>query len=120
MAVICSLLISSCKVGRDYVRPETSLTDTFRGTVADDGMALDSVNIADLPWSAFFTDSMLTMLFDSAIANNFDMQAALKNIEIANQSVRASRVAFLPPNRAELAGRSEDPTSEPQYLMRIT
>src|SRR3546814_16907943 len=78
MAVICSLLISSCKVGRDYVRPETSLNDTFRGTVADDGMALDSVNIADIPWSAFFNDNMLTMLIDSAIANNYEIQAALK------------------------------------------
>ena len=116
-AIICSLLISSCKVGRDYVRPDAGLTDTFQGAGAGDGAA-DTVTIADIPWSAFFTDSMLTMLIDSAIANNFDMQAALKNIQIANQSVRQSRAAFLPEVGVELAGtnhqwRSRDFYSSP-------
>ncbi|MEC3878690.1 efflux transporter outer membrane subunit [Parapedobacter sp. 10938] len=115
MAVICSLLISSCKVGRDYVRPETDLTDTFRGTVVDESALDDSVNIADIPWYDFFTDSMLTMLIDSAIANNFDMQTALKNIEIANQSVRQSRAAFLPQIGAELAGTNHQWRSRDYY-----
>lgn len=117
VAVICSLLISSCKVGRDYVRPEVGLTDTFRGASYADGLA-DTANIADIPWSDFFTDSMLTKLIDSAIANNFDMQAALKNIEIANQSLRQSRAAFFPEIGSELAGtnhqwRSADFYSSP-------
>ncbi|MGV3760985.1 efflux transporter outer membrane subunit [Parapedobacter sp.] len=115
VAVICSLLIASCKVGRDYVRPETGLTDTFRGTVVDESALDDSVNIADIPWSDFFTDSILTMLIDSAIANNFDMQVALKNIEIANQSVRQSRAAFFPQVGAELAGTTHQWRSRDYY-----
>ncbi|WP_262246587.1 efflux transporter outer membrane subunit [Parapedobacter soli] len=116
-AVVCSLLISSCKVGRDYVRPETGITDTFRGDAVTDGTA-DTANIADIPWSDFFTDSMLTMLIDSAITNNFDMRTALKNIDIANQYVRQSRAAFLPKVGADLAGtnhqwRSSDFYSSP-------
>src|SRR5690606_18904190 len=116
LAVVCTLLISSCKVGRDYVRPETGLTDTFRG-VSGDSIA-DTVNIADIPWYDFFTDSMLMMLIDSAIANNYDMQAALKNIEIANQSLRQSRAAFFPEIEAQLGGtnhqwRSSDFYSSP-------
>lgn len=115
--VVCSLLISSCKVGRDYVRPETAITDTFRSTTGNDGIE-DTANIADIPWSDFFTDSMLTMLIDSAIANNFDMQAALKNIEIANQALRQSRAAFFPEIGADVAGtnhqwRSHDFYSSP-------
>ena len=115
LAVICSLLISSCKLGRNYVRPETNLADTFRDHTDNLG---DTVNIADIPWSDFFTDSMLTMLIDSAITNNFDMQAALKNIEIANQSVRQSRAALFPQISAELGGtnhqwRSSDFYSSP-------
>lgn len=117
LVMVCSLLISSCKVGRDYVRPETGLTDTFRGASNTDGID-DTVNIADIPWSDFFTDSMLTMLIDSAIANNFDMRVALKNIEIANQSLRQSRAAFFPEMGSELAGtnhqwRSRDFYSSP-------
>src|SRR5690606_11460529 len=103
VAVVCSVLISSSKVGRNYVRPETGLTDTFREAAGTDSIA-DTVNIADIPWSDFFTDSMLMMLIDSAIANNYDMQAALKNIEIANQSLRQSKAAFFPEVGAELGG----------------
>lgn len=115
--VVYSLLMSSCKVGRDYVRPETGLTDTFRGASYPDDLA-DTANIADIPWADFFTDSMLTKLIDSAIANNFDMQAALKNMEIANQSLRKSRAAFFPEIGSELVGtnhqwRSADFYSSP-------
>ena len=114
LAVACSLLISSCKVGRDYVRPETGLTDTFRG-VGNADNAGDSVNIADIPWSDFFTDSMLMMLIDSGIANNYDMQAALKNIEIANQSLRQSRAAFFPEIEAQLGGSTHQWRSSDYY-----
>ena len=114
LAVICSLLISSCKLGRDYVRPETDLTDTFRGSAGVDSIA-DTANIADIPWSDFFTDSMLTILIDSAIANNYDMQTALKNIDIANQSLRQSRAAFFPQVDAELAGTSHQWRSSDFY-----
>ena len=117
VAVVFSLLLASCKVGRNYVRPETGLADTFLGAARPDSLT-DTANIADIPWSDFFTDSMLMMLIDSAIANNFDMQAALKNIEIANQSVRQSRAAFFPQINAELGGtnhqwRSQDFYSSP-------
>lgn len=114
LAVVCCLLISSCKVGRDYVRPETGVTDTFRG-VNGTPSATDSVTIADIPWSDFFTDSMLMMLIDSGIANNYDMQAALKNIEIANQSLRQSRAAFLPEIEAQLGGTNHQWRSSDFY-----
>ena len=112
LAVICSLLISSCKVGRNYVRPETGLTDTFR---VDAGHTGDTVNIADIPWSDFFTDSMLNMLIDSALANNFDMQTALKNIEIANQSLRQSKAAFYPQIDAQIGGTNHQWRSRDFY-----
>lgn len=118
LCLILGLLISSCKVGRDYVRPDTGLADTFRGTDKVIDTAVDSSNIADIPWSDFFTDRMLMTLIDSAISNNYDMQTALKNIDIANQSLRQSRAAFLPEIEAQLGGtnhqwRSRDFYSSP-------
>lgn len=105
------LLLSSCKVGKDYVRPEVSIPDTFRGV----NLATDSTTIADIPWNDFFTDSMLMMLIDSAIVNNYDMQTALKNIEIANQSLRQSRAAFLPEIDAQLGGTNHQWRSRDYY-----
>ena len=105
------LLLSSCKVGKDYVRPELPTADTFRGV----GTAADSATIADIPWNDFFTDSMLMILIDSAIVNNYDMQTALKNIEIANQSLRQSRAAFLPEIDAQLGGTNHQWRSRDFY-----
>ena len=107
------LLFASCRVGKDYVRPALPVADTFRGDHFP-----DSATIADIPWNDFFTDSMLMTLIDSAIVNNYDMQTALKNIEIANQSLRQSRAAFLPQIDAQLGGtnhqwRSRDFYSSP-------
>lgn len=114
IALIGALAISSCKVGRDYVRPETTLGDTFRGVTTPDSMT-DSANIANIPWHDFFTDSMLMLLIDSAIINNFDMLTALKNIEIANQSLRQAKAAFLPEIDAQLGGTNQQWRSRDFY-----
>lgn len=111
LVVSCCFLLSSCKVGKDYVRPELPVADTFRGG----NSTADSATIADIPWNDFFTDSMLMMLIDSAITNNYDMQTALKNIEIANQSLRQSRAAFLPEIEAELGGTNHQWRSRDFY-----
>src|SRR5690606_3545874 len=70
------------------------------------------------PWREFFTDSTLLTLIDSAITNNYDMRTALKNIDIANQSLRQARAAFFPEVEAQLGGvnqqwRSRDFYSNP-------
>ena len=108
------LFAVSCRVGKDYVRPDLNLPDTFREM---DSLA-DTANIGAIPWREFFTDSTLITLIDSAIVNNYDMRTALKNIEIANQSLRQSRAAFLPEVDAQLGGvnqqwRSSDFYSNP-------
>lgn len=112
--IFSGLLATSCKVGKDYVRPELNLPETYRQT---DSLA-DTVNIGEIPWRDFFTDSTLLTLIDTAIANNYDMRTALKNIEIANQSLRQARAAFLPEVSTQLAGvekqwRSRDYYSSP-------
>lgn len=112
-----TLFFASCKVGRDYVRPELAQLDTFRYTGQPAG-EVDSVNIADITWFDFFGDSMLTTLIDSAINNNFDMQTAIKNMDIANQTLRQARAAFLPEIESQLGGtihqwRSRDFYSNP-------
>lgn len=104
------LLASGCKMGKDYVRPETNLPPAYRS-----GSSLtDSVGLADIPWRAFFNDSALVNLIDSALINNYDLQKALKNIQIANQYVRRSKAAFFPNVEAE-AGTNQQRRSENFY-----
>ena len=71
------LLLSACKVSKDVETPKPELPGTFRNAA----VTTDTTSIADLPWKTFFTDATLQKLIDSAILRNYDMQAAVKNIE---------------------------------------
>lgn len=104
------LLASGCKVGKDYVRPETNLPPAYRS-----GSSLtDSTGLADISWRDFFNDSALIDLIDSALVKNYDIQKALKNIEIANQYVRRSKAAFFPQVEADV-GINQQRRSENFY-----
>ncbi|HZY35480.1 MAG TPA: efflux transporter outer membrane subunit [Mucilaginibacter sp.] len=71
------LILSACNVSKDIETPKPALPDHFGSAAA----ASDSSSIADIGWKNFFTDPVLQKLIDSAIAKNYDMQIALKNIE---------------------------------------
>src|SRR5690606_41567924 len=75
--------------------------------------AYDSITIAVIPWKDFFNDEQLTLLINKAIEYNFDMQTALKNIEIAQLKADQAKLNWLPSVDATLA-RSEEHTSELQ------
>jgi len=71
------LILSACNVSKDIETPKPALPDHF-GSAAT---ASDTISIADIGWKNFFTDPVLQKLIDSAIAKNYDMQIAVKNIE---------------------------------------
>lgn len=80
------LVLTSCKVGRSYVRPEMPLPDSL-------AMHQDSASVADEPWQAIYTDSTLRSLITRALEYNKDMliaaarvreMAAQKRISVAN------------------------------------
>jgi len=111
ISVFLSLFGASCNVGRDYVRPELHLPETYRQSDS----LVDSAHIGEIPWREFFTDTTLLALLDSAIVRNYDMRIALKNIDIANQSLRQARAAFLPEIDAQLGGVNQQWRSRDYY-----
>lgn len=92
---VLSLLVLSfgCKVGKDYQRPDLDTPEYYRGA---DTTQLDTSNLSQVAWQNFFEDPVLKALIDSAIANNYDMQDALKTIQIADQRLRESKAGYLP------------------------
>jgi multidrug efflux system outer membrane protein len=76
-AFMLLLALSACKVSKDIETPKPALPVAFR----DAAQTGDTTSIADIQWKNFFTEPTLQKLIDSAIANNYDMQIALKNIE---------------------------------------
>jgi NodT family efflux transporter outer membrane factor (OMF) lipoprotein len=49
-----------------------------------------------VPWKSFFGDPVLQQLIDSAIARNYDMQVALKNIQSARLVLGQSKLGYWP------------------------
>ena len=85
------LFFNACRLGKNYQRPALNLPAHFR-----DAVTSDSTGIAQLSWNDFFADSTLHALIDSAIAKNYDMQIALKNIQESAQSLRQAKLGQLP------------------------
>jgi multidrug efflux system outer membrane protein len=101
-----AILITGCKVGKEYVRPGMNLPQQFRTEDAK----TDSSSVAALNTKAFFNDTELQLLSDSANAMNFDLLIALKNIEQADQSLREAKVNFLPELGLNIQANSSTPS----------
>ena len=56
----------------------------------------DTVNTAKVNWKDYFKDPNLTLLIDSALINNQDLNIVLQEIQIAKNEVRARHGSYLP------------------------
>ncbi|HVW95495.1 MAG TPA: TolC family protein [Mucilaginibacter sp.] len=83
LLILTMTVLGACKVSKDVNTPAPELPETFRNAAT----TADTSSIADIRWKDFFTEATLQKLIDSAIAKNYDMQIAVKNIE-------ASRLLF--------------------------
>ena len=100
-------LLASCAVGPDWLRPVTSLTDTFTPetmpgtTVATDtvgGAAQHLVNGEDIPaeWWELYHSPLLTSYVKQALANNPDLAAAEASLRQAREQTLVQAGAFYP------------------------
>lgn len=99
------LSLSACKVSKDIAVPPAPLPDTYRT-----GSLTDTSSIANIQWKQFFSNRQLQLLIDSAIANNYDLQAALKNIEAAQLILGQSKLGYLPEARLQATGAVNRPS----------
>ena len=84
--------LGACKVSKDTATPQPELPGSFRNAAAQG----DTTSVASLPWKSFFADPALQALIDSAIARNYDMQIALKNIQSAQLVLGQSKLGYWP------------------------
>lgn len=103
--------ISACRVGKDYQRPDLLIPDTYRSEIDSQ----DTLSLGDVHWRDFFMDTTLQKLIDTALLYNYDMQKALKNIEIADQQAMRARAEYLPEINADLATMSRQFRSKNFY-----
>ncbi len=96
---------SACNVSKDIEKPQVILPESFRNAAN-----ADTASIADMEWKSFFTDASLQKIIDSAIAKNYDMQIALKNIETAQLTLAQTKYAYLPDAKLQLGASINRPS----------
>lgn len=88
---IALLLFTACKVTQPYQTPGVNTSGLFRGVTTT-----DTATIANLPYTALFTDTTLQRLIATGIAHNLDLQVAYARIQQAQAYYQQSQAAFLP------------------------
>ena len=92
-----ALLLTGCKsLYGNYERPDVKTSGIVRDPVDDKAALAGSSDFGNLPWRSVFTDPQLQTLIEKALENNPDLLNAALNIDIAEQQLRASKLAFLP------------------------
>ncbi len=87
-----SMFLSGCVVGPNYSKVKVNVPAVFRGAEATAHQA----SIADLPWWDVFKDETLKGLIQTALANNYDLAAAVTRVEQARQVAAEARSQYFP------------------------
>lgn len=99
-----SLMMLACSVGKNYKRPELNTPQEYTaGATADSSIATKS-------WKTFFADTTLQRLIDQTLANNFNLQLAIKRMEVAQEYAKQARLAWLPALNAQIATSTNTPS----------
>lgn len=100
------LFLSACKVSKDIQTPQAQLPEHFRNAA----LVNDTSSVADVAWKSFFTDATLQKLIDSAIAKNYDMQIAVKNIESSQLLFKQVKWNYVPEVALNVTGSTSRPS----------
>lgn len=106
LLLLIALAVSACKVSKDIPTPQAQLPAGFRGAA----LTGDTSSIADLSYKSFFADATLQTLIDSAIAKNYDMQLAIKNIDAAQLVVKQVKWNYVPTVGVQVSANTSRPS----------
>ena len=95
------LMVSSCKIGTKYSRPELNLPERL------EVMSVDSITIDDLDWWELYTDTVLQGLIHTALDNNKDALIATARLKEYMAAKRIASADLFPKLNADLHAERE-------------
>ncbi len=98
--LVCCTAFSSCKIGKEYVRPELNLPQQIIA-------GADITPIDSLSWQNFYTDTTLQHLITIALENNKDMQIAVAKVKEMMAAKRIPFAEMFPELQMRIYGESE-------------
>src|SRR5215470_3757537 len=96
LTVLAAILMSGCKVGPNYHRPQVQIPAAFRGPAENDQGQTQAASYANLPWWQVFQDPQLQELVRTALKQNYDLQLAVERINAARAQLAITRSSQFP------------------------
>ncbi len=103
--VLLALFSVGCKVSKDVLKPADATPEAYRGS-----STTDTSSIAALPVKDFISTPDIQRLIDTAIARNYDLKLAVKNIEASELLFRQSKLGNLPALNLQITANSNRPS----------
>lgn len=103
--LLIAIAVMGCGISKDIPIPSAALPSEYRGSHVD-----DSASIASIPVKEFITEPEIQKLVDTALARNYDLQIALKNIEASELLFKQSRLGNLPVINLQVTASSNRPS----------
>jgi len=88
-------LLTGCRVGPNYHRPDVKAPDVFRGSPGATPPA-DLTSLADTKWFELFKDSQLQELIRIALVQNYDLRTAVARVDAAQASLGITQADQFP------------------------
>lgn len=98
--VLLAGVLTSCKVGKSYVRPDLKLPEQLTKNQ-------DSLSLGDEDWKSIYTDTTLQGLIDRTLEHNKDMLIAAARVKEMAAQKRISTAALLPDFKGKVAAERE-------------
>jgi outer membrane protein, multidrug efflux system len=91
LVILSALMLSACKVGPNYHRPDVQVPASFRAPSETQQAQSQATSFADLPWWQAFHDPQLQELIRTALKQNYDLQLAVERVTAARAQVGITR-----------------------------
>ncbi|QES88502.1 efflux transporter outer membrane subunit [Rhizosphaericola mali] len=105
--IVAALLAASCKTGKLPLSEAAPVENAYFRKIKTTS---DTGNIADLEWRQYFRDTTLQNLIAKGIANNYDMQLALKKIAASHATLNQAKLLQLPTLSFGVTSQSSTPS----------
>jgi multidrug efflux system outer membrane protein len=101
LIIMSALLLSSCKIGKKYTKPEFDMPNVFVAYTQD------SSCFADMKWWDIYADTNLRNLIDYTLENNKDMKIAVAKVKEMAARKKINNADFFPQINANVYGQNE-------------
>jgi outer membrane protein, multidrug efflux system len=104
IVVAAAVFLWNCAANKHYTRPDLKLPESYGTTTTGDS------SLAYQNWKRFFKDDKLESLIGQALINNFDLQQAIKRVEVYQSLAKQAKAGWLPALSAQASASTLNPS----------